>query len=154
MQAGLKKYLSEISSPTHEDFIALCAMYHLGTLDKIPHYIARRQGKEPINYIHPVVEKYLKETYGVLVYKEQIISLFQEIANFTTKECDELCAKMCRLMQSQLVLEYHKKFVNQEVLNGYEEQILERIWYFIERNAIYIGSKSETEANLLRGLER
>lgn len=89
-----------------------------------------------------------------LYNKEQIISLFQEIANFTTKECDELCAKMCRLMQFQLVLEYYKKFVNQGVLNGYDEQILERIWYFIERNAIYIGSKAETEANLLRRLER
>ena len=75
MQAGLKKYLSEISSPTHEDFIALCAMYHLGTLDKIPHYIARRQGKEPINYIHPVVEKYLKETYGVLVYNNSSLKI-------------------------------------------------------------------------------
>lgn len=129
-------------------------MYHPGTLDKIPHYIARRQGKEPINYIHPVVEKYLKETYGVLVYKEQIISLCQEIANFTTNECNELCSKICRMMYSPLIWEYHVKFVNQGVLNGYDEQILERIWYFIERNAIYIGSKSETEANLLRGLER
>lgn len=154
MYEGFKKYLNEISSPTHEDFIALCAMYHPGTLEKIPHYIARKQGNEPIEYIHPVVEKYLKETYGVLVYKEQIISLFQEIANFTTKECNELCTKICQLMQSTLIWEYHKKFVNQGVLNGYDEQILERIWYFIERNAIYIGSKAETEANLLRRLER
>ena len=57
-------------------------------------------------------------------------------------------------MQSQLVLEYHKKFVNQGVLNGYDKQILEHIWYFIERNAIYIDSKAETETNLLRRLER
>ena len=96
-----------------------------------------------------MVEKYLKETYGIIVYKEQIISLFQEIANFTTEECNELCTKICRLMQSTLIWEYHKKFVNQGVLNGYDEQILERIWYFIERNTLYIVSKAEIEAILL-----
>ncbi len=108
---GLRKYLSEIGSPSREDLVALNAMCYPGTLEKIPHYIARKQGKEPIEYIHPVMEKHLKETYGVLVYREQIKSLCQDIANFTREESNELCELICRLMISPRIDEFHRKFV-------------------------------------------
>ena len=135
----LQKYLHEIGSQTDEDLNALKVMYHPGTMEKIPHYIARKQGKEPIDYIHPVVEKHLKKTYGVLVYREQIISLCQDIANFTLDECKELCELICRLMHSSRIEKFQKKFVEQGMRNEYDKQILERIWQFIERNALYIN---------------
>lgn len=142
-KVGLQKYLNEIGSPSHEDLVALNAMYHPGTLEKIPHYIARKQGIEPIEYIHPVMEKHLKETYGILVYQEQIKSLCQDIANFSSEECTELCEMITRLMVSPRLEVLHNKFICQGLQNGYDEPTLERIWLFLERNALYITSKSE-----------
>lgn len=139
VKEGLRKYLHEIGSPSPEDLVALNAMYHPGTLEKIPHYIARKQGKEPIDYIHPVVEKHLKDTYGVLVYREQILSLCQDIAGFTSQECSELCELICRLMHSPRLNVFHTKFIEQGKKNEYDEQILERVWQFIERNALFIS---------------
>lgn len=135
---GLQKYLNMIDSPSHEDLVALNAMYHPGTLEKIPHYIARKQGIEPIEYIHPVMEKHLKETYGVLVYQEQIKSLCQDIADFSSEECTELCEMITRLMVSPRLEVLHNKFIGQGLQNGYDVLTLERIWQFLEHNALYI----------------
>lgn len=137
-KVGLQKYLNMIGSPSHEDLVALNAMYHPGTLEKIPHYIARKQGIEPIEYIHPVMEKHLKETYGILVYQDQIKYLCQDIANFTSEECTELSQMICRLMVSPHLDKLHKKFIGQGLQNSYDELTLERIWQFLEHNALYI----------------
>ena len=88
--AGMQKYLRELQPSTFEDLIAMNALYRPGPMDYIPDFIARKHGKSPITYDIPVMEKYLKDTYGVTVYQEQVMLLSRLLANFTRGQSDTL----------------------------------------------------------------
>ena len=87
---GMQKYLRELHPSTFEDLIAMNALYRPGPMDYIPQFIARKKGIEPIEYDIPVMEKYLKDTYGVTVYQEQVMLLSRLLANFTRGQSDGL----------------------------------------------------------------
>ena len=86
--AGMQKYLKELQPSKFEDLIAMTALYRPGPMDYIPSFIARKQGKEEIKYDIPVMERYLKDTYGITVYQEQVMLLSRLLANFTRGESD------------------------------------------------------------------
>ena len=86
----MQKYLRELQPSTFEDLIAMNALYRLGPMDYIPDFINRKHGKSPIVYDIPVMEQYLKDTYGVTVYQEQVMLLSRLFANFTRGESDTL----------------------------------------------------------------
>ena len=88
--AGMQKYLRELKPTVFEDLIAMNALYRPGPMDYIPKFIARKNGKEPITYDIPCMEKYLKDTYGITVYQEQVMLLSRQLANFTRGESDAL----------------------------------------------------------------
>ena len=88
--AGMQKYLKELQPSKFEDLIAMNALYRPGPMDYIPSFIARKQGKEEIKYDIPVMERYLKDTYGITVYQEQVMLLSRLLANFTRGESDAL----------------------------------------------------------------
>ncbi|MDE6073035.1 MAG: DNA polymerase III subunit alpha, partial [Muribaculaceae bacterium] len=88
--AGMQKYLRELQPSTFEDLIAMNALYRPGPMDYIPDFIARKHGRSPIVYDIPIMEKYLKDTYGVTVYQEQVMLLSRLLANFTRGESDTL----------------------------------------------------------------
>ena len=81
--AGMQKYLRELQPSTFEDLIAMNALYRPGPMEYIPDFIARKHGRSPIVYDIPIMEKYLKDTYGVTVYQEQVMLLSRLLANFT-----------------------------------------------------------------------
>ena len=138
---GMQKYLRQLQPSTFEDLIAMNALYRPGPMDYIPSFIARKHGKEPIEYDLPCMEKYLKDTYGITVYQEQVMLLSRVIANFTRGESDTLRKAMGKKLIEKLNHMY-PKFIEGGKANGYNPKILEKIWEDWRKFASYAFNKS------------
>ena len=139
--AGMQKYLRELQPTTFEDLIAMNALYRPGPMDYIPDFIDRKQGRKPIEYDIPVMEKYLKDTYGITVYQEQVMLLSRLLADFTRGESDALRKAMGKKLRDKL--DHMKpKFIEGGKKNGHDPQVLEKIWADWEKFASYAFNKS------------
>lgn len=139
--AGMQKYLRELQPSTFEDLIAMNALYRPGPMEYIPQFIARKHGEEPIQYDIPVMEKYLKDTYGITVYQEQVMLLSRLLANFTRGQSDGLRKAMGKKLKDKLA-ELKPLFLSGGQANGYDKNILEKIWGDWEKFASYAFNKS------------
>lgn len=139
--AGMQKYLRELQPSTFEDLIAMNALYRPGPMQYIPDFIARKHGSMPITYDLPCMERYLKDTYGITVYQEQVMLLSREIANFTRGESDTLRKAMGKKMRDKLD-HMKEQFVKQGIGNGHDPQTLNKIWTDWEAFASYAFNKS------------
>ena len=139
--AGMRKYMKELKPTVMGDLIAMNALYRPGPMDYIPQFIKRKHGLEPVTYDIPVMEKYLKDTYGVTVYQEQVMLLSRLLANFTRGESDQLRKAMGKKIMAMLA-ELKPKFINGGKANGHDEKILEKIWADWEKFASYAFNKS------------
>lgn len=138
---GMQKYLRELQPTQFEDIIAMNALYRPGPMAYIPSFIARKLGKEPIEYDIPVMEKYLKDTYGITVYQEQVMLLSQLLANFTKGQADTLRKAMGK-KKIKMLEELKPKFIAGGKANGHDEKILEKIWDDWKKFASYAFNKS------------
>ena len=139
--AGMQKYLRELQPSTFEDLIAMNALYRPGPMDYIPDFIDRKQGRKPIEYDIPIMEKYLKDTYGITVYQEQVMLLSRLLANFTRGESDALRKAMGKKLRDKL--DHMKpKFIAGGQANGHDPKVLEKIWADWEKFASYAFNKS------------
>ncbi len=138
---GMQNSLRSLQPSKFEDLIAMNALYRPGPMDYIPTFIARKHGDEPIVYDIPCMEQYLKETYGVTVYQEQVMLLSRLLANFTRGESDTLRKAMGK-KQIDKMQKLKKKFMEQGQQNGYEAKTLEKIWQDWEKFASYAFNKS------------
>ncbi len=139
--AGMQKYLRELHPSTFEDLIAMNALYRPGPMDYIPQFIARKQGKEPIVYDIPIMEKYLKDTYGITVYQEQVMLLSRLLADFTRGQSDGLRKAMGKKLKDKLDA-LKPLFLSGGEKNGHKKEILEKIWADWEKFASYAFNKS------------
>ena len=139
--AGMQKYLRELQPSTFEDLIAMNALYRPGPMDYIPQFIARKHGDEPIVYDIPIMEKYLKDTYGITVYQEQVMLLSRLLGGFTRGESDTLRKAMGKKIKSKLD-ELKPKFITGGQQNGHDPKVLEKIWADWEKFASYAFNKS------------
>ena len=139
--AGMQKYLRELKPPVFEDLIAMNALYRPGPMDYIPSFIARKNGKEEITYDIPCMEKYLKDTYGITVYQEQVMLLSRQLANFTRGESDALRKAMGKKKKA-IVDAMKPKFIEGGKKNGHDPKVLEKIWADWEKFASYAFNKS------------
>ena len=139
--AGMRKYMKELKPTVMGDLIAMNALYRPGPMDYIPQFIRRKHGLEPVTYDIPVMEKYLKDTYGVTVYQEQVMLLSRLLANFTRGESDQLRKAMGKKIMAMLA-ELKPKFINGGKANGHDEKTLEKIWADWEKFASYAFNKS------------
>lgn len=137
---GLQEYLRELVPNTFEELIAMNAMYRPGSMDYIPHYIARKKGMEAISFCHPIIEDILKETRGIIVYQEQVMLLFQRLANFTPEESDKLRRMFGKV--SPIVEELKRTFIRQGLQNGYDELVLTLVWDDLKKYALNAFVKS------------
>jgi DNA polymerase-3 subunit alpha len=137
----MQKYLRELHPSTFEDLIAMNALYRPGPMDYIPDFIDRKHGRKPIEYDIPIMEKYLKETYGITVYQEQVMLLSRLLAGFTRGESDTLRKAMGKKQKDKLD-KLKPKFINNGKANGHDEKKLEKIWADWERFASYAFNKS------------
>ena len=139
--AGMQKYLRELQPSTFEDLIAMNALYRPGPMDYIPDFIDRKHGRKPIEYDIPIMEKYLKDTYGITVYQEQVMLLSRLLADFTRGESDALRKAMGKKLRDKL--DHMKpKFIEGGKKNGHDPKILEKIWADWEKFASYAFNKS------------
>ncbi len=139
--AGMQKYLKELQPSKFEDLIAMNALYRPGPMDYIPSFIARKHGKEEIKYDIPVMERYLKDTYGITVYQEQVMLLSRLLANFTRGESDALRKAMGKKLIEKMN-HLKSKFIAGGEANGYQEATLNKIWADWEKFASYAFNKS------------
>lgn len=139
--SGMQKYLRQLKPTVFEDLIAMNALYRPGPMDYIPSFIARKSGTEPITYDIPCMEKYLKDTYGITVYQEQVMLLSRQLADFTRGESDALRKAMGK-KKKNIVDEMKPKFIEGGVKNGHDPKVLEKIWGDWEKFASYAFNKS------------
>jgi DNA polymerase-3 subunit alpha len=138
---GMRKYLRELKPTVFEDLIAMNALYRPGPMEYIPSFIRRKHGDEAITYDIPCMEKYLKDTYGITVYQEQVMLLSRQLANFTRGESDKLRKAMGK-KQKAIVEEMKPKFIEGGKKNGHDPAILDKIWKDWEAFASYAFNKS------------
>ena len=139
--AGMQKYLKELRPTVFEDLIAMNALYRPGPMDYIPSFIARKNGREPITYDLADCEEYLKDTYGITVYQEQVMLLSRKLAGFTRGESDALRKAMGK-KKKDIVDAMKPKFIQGGVERGHDPNILEKIWADWEKFASYAFNKS------------
>lgn len=138
---GMQKYLRELKPTVFEDLIAMNALYRPGPMDYIPSFIARKNGQEPITYDIPCMEKYLKDTYGITVYQEQVMLLSRQLANFTRGQSDALRKAMGK-KKKKIVDQMKPLFLEGGQKNGHDPKVLEKIWSDWEKFASYAFNKS------------
>ncbi len=139
--AGMQKYLRELKPSVFEDLIAMNALYRPGPMEYIPDFIDRKHGRKPIEYDIPIMEKYLKDTYGITVYQEQVMLLSRLLGGFTRGESDTLRKAMGKKIKSKLD-ELKPKFIDGGTANGHNPEALEKIWKDWEKFASYAFNKS------------
>ena len=138
---GMQTNLRKLQPTKFEDLIAMNALYRPGPMDYIPSFIARKHGQEPIEYDIPIMETYLKETYGITVYQEQVMLLSRLLSNFTRGESDMLRKAMGK-KQIDKMMKLKVKFMAEGQKNGHAEKVLEKIWADWEKFASYAFNKS------------
>lgn len=143
--AGMQKYLRELQPTVFEDLIAMNALYRPGPMEYIPDFVARKHGRTPITYDLPCMERYLKDTYGITVYQEQVMLLSREIAGFTRGESDNLRKAMGKKLADKMAA-LKIKFLEGGRANGYDTTVLEKIWADWAKFASYAFNKSHATA--------
>ncbi|MDT0559678.1 DNA polymerase III subunit alpha [Ichthyenterobacterium sp. W332] len=140
---GMQKHMKDLKPTVFDDLIAMNALYRPGPMEYIPSFIKRKHGEEDINYDLPEMEEYLKETYGITVYQEQVMLLSQKLADFTKGEADVLRKAMGK--KQKAVLDKMKpKFIEQAAAKGMDKEKLEKIWKDWEAFASYAFNKSHS----------
>jgi DNA polymerase-3 subunit alpha len=141
--AGMQKHLKDLKPTVFDDLIAMNALYRPGPMEYIPSFVRRKHGDEDIEYDLPAMEEYLKETYGITVYQEQVMLLSQKLADFTKGEADVLRKAMGK-KQIAVLDKMKPKFIKQAAGNGHDAEKLEKIWKDWEAFASYAFNKSHS----------
>ncbi|MBQ8704211.1 MAG: DNA polymerase III subunit alpha [Bacteroidales bacterium] len=139
--SGMQKYLRELQPHVIDDLIAMNALYRPGPMDNIPEFIDRKQGRKPITYDIPVMETYLKDTYGITVYQEQVMLLSRLLAGFTRGQSDTLRKAMGK-KQIEKMNELEVLFYEGGVKKGHPKETLSKIWEEWKKFASYAFNKS------------
>lgn len=141
--AGMQKHLKDLKPDKFEDLIAMNALYRPGPIEYIPNFIARKHGKEAVKYDLDAMEEYLKETYGITVYQEQVMLLSQKLANFTKGDADTLRKAMGK-KQIEVLNKMKSKFMDGCAANGHDPKTCEKVWTDWEAFAQYAFNKSHS----------
>ena len=134
--AGMKRYIKALKPTVFEDIVAMVALYRPGPMQFIDDFIARKQGKKKVIYTHPLMKEALKNTYGIVIYQEQVMQIAKEMAGFTGGEADTLRKamgkKIARMMKKMRV-----KFIEGSAVNGVKKQVAEKVFDDFEKFAQY-----------------
>lgn len=139
--AGMKRYLKELRPTTIEDIIAMCALYRPGPMDLIPDYINRKHGRSKVTYLHPALEPILKNTYGIMVYQEQLMAAVRALAGFSLAEADIMRKAVGKKIKS-LLDEQEGKFKDGCARVGTPKDVAETFWGLVEPFNRYAFNRS------------
>ncbi|MFH1657531.1 MAG: DNA polymerase III subunit alpha, partial [bacterium] len=140
---GMKRYLKQLKPTEFEDIIAMVALYRPGPMQFIPDYIKGKQDGNSIRYIHPELKPILKNTYGIMVYQEQLMKLAQKVAGFSLSEADILRKAVGKKIM-KLLLEQKEKFIDGAIKQGTRKEIAQKLWEWILPFARYGFNKSHS----------
>lgn len=144
--SGMRDLCRKFGVDTIEDIIALIAIYRPGPMQFIPEFISRKLGETPIEYDHPGMEAILKETYGIMLYQEQIMQVVQVVAGFSLGQADILRRAMGKKKVDVMVAQQEKFVVGCEKTNGINKKTADAIWEKIAKFAGYGFNKSHSAA--------
>ena len=143
--SGMADYLRKLKPTSIHDLVAMNALYRPGPMENIPDFIDRKHGRKKIEYIHPRLEPILKETYGVIVYQEQVMKIASEIGGLSLAQADLLRRAMGK-KDKELMAKQKKEFVDGAVKNGVDRKTAGDIFDLIEKFASYGFNKSHSVA--------
>ncbi len=146
--SGMRDTLCKLKPDSIEDIIALVSLYRPGPMDNIPTYIARKHGKEQAEYLHPILEPILQETFGVMIYQEQVMQIAQQLASYSLGEADILRRAMGKKIASEMESQ-RNLFIERAVKNGVEEPTARAIFDLMAKFASYGFNKSHAAAYAL-----
>lgn len=150
--AGMKNLLRKLKPNSFNDLIVALALFRPGPMQNIDSFIKRKEGKEKVEYIVPALEPILKETYGIIVYQEQIMQIFRTIASYKMSEAD-LIRRAISKKKEKIILEEKEKFILRAEKNGYSKEISTKIYDLILKFANYGFNKSHSVAYALVGYQ-
>ncbi len=142
---GMKRFLKKLKVNSFDDIALALALYRPGPMDNIDSFIARREGREKIDYIHPDLEDILRPTYGIIIYQEQIMQIVRKLAGYSFGEADILRRAMSK-KKEEIILKEKPKFINGCLKNGYDDNIAERVYELILKFANYGFNKAHSVA--------
>ena len=142
---GMRRYLKQLKPTEFEDIIAMVALYRPGPMQFIPDYIAGKNKKRAVDYLHPKLKPILENTYGIPLYQEQIMKIAQILAGFTLAEADVLRKAIGKKIR-KLLMSQKEKFIEGCKKNEVGEDIAQKIWYWIEPFASYSFNRSHAAA--------
>jgi DNA polymerase-3 subunit alpha len=142
---GMQKYLRMLKPTCIEDLIAMNALYRPGPMENIPSFVRRKHGEEPITYLHPSLEPILSNTYGIMVYQEQIMQIAQVLAGYSLAEADLLRRAMGK-KKREIMEEQRAIFVERAVARGVERSTAEEVFDLMAKFAEYGFNKSHAAA--------
>jgi DNA polymerase-3 subunit alpha len=141
--AGMRRYIKELKPTCFSDISAMVALYRPGPMEHIPKFIKSKHGEEPITYPHPALEKILEETYGVIVYQDQVLFIVRQFAGYSLGQADifrkAMGKKIAEVMQKEKV-----NFINGAIKLGYSEEMAETIFALILPFAGYAFNKAHS----------
>lgn len=150
--AGMKNFLRKLKPNSFNDLIVALALFRPGPMQNIDSFIKRKEGKEKVEYIVPALEPILKETYGIIVYQEQIMQIFRTIASYKMSEAD-LIRRAISKKKEKIIIEEKEKFILRAEKNGYSKEISTKIYDLILKFANYGFNKSHSVAYALVGYQ-
>lgn len=143
--SGMKAYLTKLKPNDIEEITAMNALYRPGPMENIPEFIERKQGRKKIEYLHPVLEKTLSKTYGIIVYQEQVMQIARDVGGFSLGQADILRRAM-GYKDPKLMEEQKSIFLEGAIKNGFDKKIAEEIYHLIKKFADYGFNKSHSLA--------
>lgn len=147
---GMNRFLKELKPTSFNDMISAIALYRPGPMDNIPTFIKRKEKKEPITYLHPDLEPILKETYGIIVYQEQIMQILSLMGGFNFAEADTIRRAMSKKKKEQIE-NFEEKFILGAIKKGYDKSIAQKTYNLIFKFANYGFNKSHSVAYAFMG---
>ena len=142
---GMIKFLKELKPIEFKDIVAATSLYRPGPMDSIPEYLVRKNNKVKIDYIDPSLEDILKETYGIIIYQEQVMQIAVKMAGYTLGEADILRRAMSK-KKEEVLLKEKEKFITGSINNGYKEEVALKVYNLILKFANYGFNKSHAVA--------
>lgn len=149
---GMINFLSKLKPNCFLDLVAALALYRPGPMDNIDSFIRRKEGKEAVEYLHKDLEPILKDTYGIIVYQEQIMQILSKIGGFTFAESDNIRRAMSK-KKKEIIEEYREKFIKGAMTKGYNKQLAEKVYDLIEKFANYGFNKAHSVSYALIGYQ-
>ncbi len=143
--SGLQRYLKQLKPTKFEDIVAMVALYRPGPIQFIPDYIARKDKRKKIEYLHPKLKPILEKTQGICIFQEQLMQIAQQLAGFTLLEADVLRKAVGKKIKS-LLNSQEEKFIQGMIKNGIQKEIAQKIWQWVLPFAHYGFNKAHSTA--------